>query len=65
MKKSDEAVASYTSGFTCASAVFSTFSDELGLDGDTAKKLPAGSVQGYQKPAISVVPYQVRFFPSA
>lgn len=42
MKKSDAAVARYTSGFTCASAVFSTFSDELGLDGDTAKKIACG-----------------------
>jgi len=49
MKKSDEAVARYTSGFTCASAVFSTFSDELGLDGDTAKKIACGFGAGISK----------------
>ena len=30
------------SGFTCSSAVFSTFSEEIGLDPDTARKVACG-----------------------
>ena len=61
MKKSEEAVARYLSGFTCSSAVFSTFSEDLGMDGDTAKKLPVDSVPGYRKQGISAVQFQVQF----
>jgi C_GCAxxG_C_C family probable redox protein len=49
MKKSDEAVARYLSGFTCSAAVFSTFSEDLGLDGDTAKKIACGFGAGISK----------------
>ena len=49
MTKSDDAVASYKSGFTCSSAVFSTFSGELGLDPDTAKKISCGFGAGISK----------------
>jgi C_GCAxxG_C_C family probable redox protein len=49
MKKSDTAVARYLSGFTCSSAVFSTFSEDLGLDGNTAKKIACGFGAGISK----------------
>jgi C_GCAxxG_C_C family probable redox protein len=40
--KSDDAMASYRSGFTCSAAVFSTFSDEMGLENEKAKKIACG-----------------------
>ncbi|MHB8163318.1 MAG: C-GCAxxG-C-C family protein [Methanoregula sp.] len=49
MTKSDEAYASFMSRFTCSSAVFSAFSDELGLDPDTAKKIACGFGAGISK----------------
>jgi C_GCAxxG_C_C family probable redox protein len=49
MTKSDDALASFKSGFTCSSAVFSAFSDELGLDGETAKKIACGFGAGISK----------------
>ena len=49
MKKTDMALASFKSGFTCSSAVFSAFSDELGLDGKTAKKIACGFGAGISK----------------
>jgi C_GCAxxG_C_C family probable redox protein len=49
MTKSDEALASFRNGFTCSSAVFSAFSDELGLDGDTAKKIACGFGAGISR----------------
>src|SRR5665647_476913 len=49
MTKSDEALASFRNGFTCPSAVFSAFSDELGLDSDTAKKIACGFGAGISK----------------
>jgi C_GCAxxG_C_C family probable redox protein len=49
MTKSDDALARFKSGFTCSSAVFSAFSDELGLDGDTAKKIACGFGAGISK----------------
>lgn len=49
MKKSDAAVVSFQSGFTCSSAVFSTFSKELGLDGETSKKIACGFGAGISK----------------
>lgn len=42
-------MASYKSGFTCSSAVFSAFSHELGLDPDTAKKIACGFGAGISK----------------
>jgi C_GCAxxG_C_C family probable redox protein len=49
MTKSDDALASFKSGFTCSSAVFSAFSDELGLDDGTAKKIACGFGAGISK----------------
>ena len=49
MTKSDEALATFMSGFTCSSAVFSTFSEEIGLDPDTAKKVACGFGAGISK----------------
>ena len=49
MTKSDDALASFKSGFTCSSAVFSAFSDELGLDVGTAKKIACGFGAGISK----------------
>lgn len=49
MTKSNDALASFKSGFTCSSAVFSAFSDELGLDGDTAKKIACGFGAGISR----------------
>ena len=42
-------MASYKSRFTCSSAVFSAFSNELGLDPDTAKKIACGFGAGISK----------------
>ena len=42
MTKADDAHRSFISRFTCSAAVFSTFSKELGLDPDTAKKIACG-----------------------
>ena len=49
MTKSDDALVSFQSGFTCSSAVFSAFSKELGLDPDTAKKIACGFGAGISK----------------
>jgi C_GCAxxG_C_C family probable redox protein len=49
MTKSDEALVSFRNGFTCSSAVFSAFSDELGLDRETAKKIGCGFGAGVSK----------------
>lgn len=49
MTKSDDALASFMSGFTCSSAVFSAFSGELGLDDETAKKIACGFGAGISK----------------
>jgi C_GCAxxG_C_C family probable redox protein len=49
MTKPDEAIASFLNGFTCSSVVFSTFSRELGLDPDTAKKIGCGFGAGISK----------------
>lgn len=38
MTKSDDAHRCFMSRFTCSAAVFSAFSEELGLDPDMAKK---------------------------
>jgi len=47
--KSDEAVTSYKNGFTCSSAVFSTFSDEMGLESDAAKRIACGFGAGISR----------------
>jgi C_GCAxxG_C_C family probable redox protein len=47
--RSDEAVASFRGRFTCSSAVFSAFSDKLGLDPNKAKKIACGFGAGMSK----------------
>lgn len=42
MTKADDAHRSFLKRFTCSAAVFSSFSEELGLDPDTAKKIACG-----------------------
>jgi C_GCAxxG_C_C family probable redox protein len=49
MTKSEDAVASFKSGFTCSSAVFSAFSDKMGLDSEAAKKIACGFGAGISK----------------
>lgn len=42
MTKSDAAVACFKGGFSCTQALLSTFSEELGMDRDTACKVASG-----------------------
>jgi C_GCAxxG_C_C family probable redox protein len=49
MTKSDNALVDFRNGFTCSSAVFSAFSDEMGLDCKTAKKISCGFGAGISK----------------
>lgn len=42
MTKADRAVEVFNQGFNCAQAVFSVYSRELGIDGETALKLAHG-----------------------
>jgi C_GCAxxG_C_C family probable redox protein len=49
MTKSDVALASFQSGITCSSAVFSAFSHELGLDEKTAKRIACGFGAGISR----------------
>jgi len=49
MTKADEAHRSFLKRFTCSAAVFSTFSEELGLDPDTAKMIGCGFGAGISK----------------
>jgi C_GCAxxG_C_C family probable redox protein len=49
MTKTDDALESFRKGFTCSAAVFSAFSDELGLDPGTAKKVACGFGAGIAK----------------
>ena len=42
MKKPDDAAARFKEGFSCSPAVVSRFSDDLGLDNDTAYKISCG-----------------------
>jgi C_GCAxxG_C_C family probable redox protein len=49
MTKPDSAVSSFMKGFTCSAAVFSTFSEEIGLDPETAKKIACGFGAGISK----------------
>jgi C_GCAxxG_C_C family probable redox protein len=49
MTKSDDAYQCFMSRFTCSAAVFSAFSEDLGLDPDTAKKVACGFGAGLSK----------------
>ena len=49
MTKADDAHRCFIRRFTCSAAVFSTFSKELGLDPDTAKKIACGFGAGISK----------------
>ncbi len=49
MTKSDKALESFMSGFTCSSAVFSAFSDEMELECGTARKIACGFGAGISK----------------
>jgi C_GCAxxG_C_C family probable redox protein len=49
MTRSDNALAGFRSGFTCSSAVFSAFSEELGLDQVQAKKIACGFGAGISR----------------
>ncbi len=49
MTKSDVALASFNQGFTCSSAVFSSFADELGLEERTAGKIACGFGAGISR----------------
>jgi C_GCAxxG_C_C family probable redox protein len=40
--KADEAYASFTGGFSCSQAVLASFSEELGMDKETAYKISCG-----------------------
>jgi len=49
MTKLDYALASFRNGFTCSAAVFSAFSEDLGLDQETAKRCSCGFGAGISK----------------
>ncbi|OPY35520.1 MAG: putative redox-active protein (C_GCAxxG_C_C) [Methanoregula sp. PtaU1.Bin051] len=49
MTRADDAHRSFLKKFTCSAAVFSAFSQELGLDVDTAKKIACGFGAGISK----------------
>jgi len=49
MTKSDDTEQCFQQGFTCSSAVFSTFSEEMGLDPDTVRKCSCGFGAGVSK----------------
>lgn len=49
MTKADDAHRLFLKRFTCSAAVFSTFSIELGLDPDMAKKIACGFGAGISK----------------
>ena len=42
MKKSEASIQCFLSGFNCAQAVFSTYSDGLGLETEMAKRIAGG-----------------------
>ncbi|MDF2942724.1 MAG: hypothetical protein K0S01_1582 [Herbinix sp.] len=48
MSKADNAVQCFNSGFNCSQAIFSTYSEQLGLDKETALRIagPFGSGMG-------------------
>lgn len=49
MIKADDAHRLFLKRFTCSAAVFSAFSEELGLDPDTARKIACGFGAGISK----------------
>jgi len=49
LTKSDDAYALFMKRFTCSAAVFSAFSEDLGLDEDAAKKIACGFGAGISK----------------
>jgi C_GCAxxG_C_C family probable redox protein len=49
MTKSDVALASFSQGITCSSAVFSAFAEDLGFDDKTAKKIACGFGAGISR----------------
>lgn len=49
MTKADNALAGFRCGFTCSSAVFSAFSEDLGLDPGDAKKIACGFGAGISR----------------
>jgi hypothetical protein len=58
MARADDAVDSFKKGFSCSQAVFSSFSEELGLHRETALKIAGG-------PGIYAGQFPGRFLPSA
>jgi hypothetical protein len=62
MTKSDDALEDFKNGFTCSSAVFSAFSEEMGLDSETAKKIAVAMVQVSQRAVISAEQCPVRLW---
>jgi C_GCAxxG_C_C family probable redox protein len=49
MTRTDDALERFKSGFTCSASVLSVFSDELGLDEKTAKKISCGFGAGISR----------------
>lgn len=49
MAKQDQALTVFNNGFTCSSAVFSAFADDLGLSGNLAKKIVCGFGAGISR----------------
>lgn len=49
MAKPDDARMAFNNGFTCSSAVFSAFAEDLGLSGDLAKKISCGFGAGVSR----------------
>ncbi len=49
MARTDDALMAFNNGFTCSSAVFSAFADDLGLTGDLAKKIACGFGAGVSR----------------
>ncbi|MCX6699415.1 MAG: C-GCAxxG-C-C family protein [Methanomicrobiales archaeon] len=49
MTKSDDALNAFRNGFSCSAAVFSAFSEDLGLDSEMAKKIACGFGAGISK----------------
>jgi C_GCAxxG_C_C family probable redox protein len=49
MTRDEDALDSFRKGFTCSSVVFSVFSEEMGLDQDTARKIGCGFGAGISR----------------
>lgn len=52
MNKKDEALERFNSGFNCSQAVFSVFSDELGISNESSLKIATGFGGGVGKGGI-------------